>query len=85
VVRQFGRSVAAVVARTATQEAMKRIGMSPSSRRTSARSRRDDGFGLADIDRAADKLSSRPLGLLGDDRTGDRGLFGTPQRPSGRR
>lgn len=85
VVRQFGRSVAAVVARTATQEAMKRIGMSPSSRRTSARSRRDDGFGLADIDRAADKLSSRPLGLLGDDGAGDRGLFGTPQRPSGRR
>jgi uncharacterized protein len=84
VVRQFGRSVAAVVARTATQEAMKRMGMSPSSRRTSARSSRGDGFGLADIDRAADKLSSRPLGLLGDD-GGDRGLFGTPQRPSGRR
>jgi DNA helicase HerA-like ATPase len=84
VVRQFGRSVAAVVARTATQEAMKRIGMSPSSRRTSARSRRDGGFGLADIDRAADKLSSRPYGLVGDD-GGDRGLFGTPQRPAGRR
>ncbi|NVO16028.1 MAG: DUF853 family protein [Rhodoplanes sp.] len=84
VVRQFGRSVAAVVARTATQEAMKRIGMSPASRRTAARSRRDDGFGLADIDRAADKLSSRPYGLVGDD-GGDRGLFGTPQRPASRR
>ncbi|MDC7788936.1 DUF853 family protein [Rhodoplanes sp. TEM] len=69
-VRQFGRSVAAVVARTATQEAMKRIGMSPSSRRSYARTSR----------------SRTPYGLLDDGgaETGtaaERGLFGTPQRP----
>ena len=70
-VRQFFRSVAATVGRTATQEAMRRMGVSP-TRRRSARSR---SFGIADLD----QLSS-----IGDATTSDRGLFGTPQ-PSSKR
>lgn len=70
-VRQFFRSVAATVGRTATQEAMRRMGVSP-TRRRSARSR---SFGIADLD----QLSS-----IGDAATSSRGLFGTPQ-PSSKR
>ncbi|CAL8967632.1 hypothetical protein RHODGE_RHODGE_00661 [Rhodoplanes serenus] len=67
-VRQFGRSVAAVVARTATQEAMKRMGMSTSARRRSSRG--DSGYGLLDTGAAAGPS--------------ERGLFGNPQRPGRR-
>lgn len=70
-VRQFFRSVAAVVARTATQEAMRRMGVSTTRRRSS----RSQSFGIADLD----QLSS-----IADATTSERGLFGTPQ-PSTKR
>ena len=70
-VRQFFRSVAATVGRTATQEAMRRMGVSPTRRRSS----RSRSFGIADLD----QLSS-----IGDAATSSRGLFGTPQ-PSSKR
>ena len=70
-VRQFFRSVAATVGRTATQEAMRRMGVSPTRRRSS----RSRSFGIADLD----QLSS-----IGDAATSSRGLFGTPQ-PSTKR
>ncbi|MFD2182052.1 helicase HerA-like domain-containing protein [Rhodoplanes azumiensis] len=77
VVRQFGRSVAAVVARTATQEAMKRMGMSPSRRSYAQSSRgRNRTYGLVDdggADIGADTGASAA-----------RGLFGNPQRTSDR-
>ncbi|RAI46089.1 helicase HerA-like domain-containing protein [Rhodoplanes roseus] len=72
-VRQFGRSVAAVVARTATQEALKRMGMSPSSRRSYARSGKSRTYGLLDEDTTSATAAV------------ERGLFGTPQRSSTRR
>jgi DNA helicase HerA-like ATPase len=68
-VRQFFRSIAAVVARTATQETMRRMGVSPTRRR----SRRNRSFGIADLD----QLSS-----IADATAGERGLFGTPQHSS---
>ena len=68
-VRQFFRSVAAVVARTATQEAMRRMGASPTRRR----SRRNRSFGIADLDQ---------LQGIADAAAGERGLFGTPQHSS---
>lgn len=70
-VRQFFRSVAATIGRTATQEAMRRMGVSPTRRRSS----RSRSFGIADLD----QLSS-----IGDATTSGRGLFGTPQ-PSTKR
>jgi hypothetical protein len=70
-VRQFFRSVAATVGRTATQEAMRRMGVSPTRRRSS----RSRSFNIADLD----QLSS-----IGDATTSSRGLFGTPQ-PSTKR
>jgi DNA helicase HerA-like ATPase len=68
-VRQFFRSIAAVVARSATQEAMRRMGVSPTRRR----SRRSRSFGIAELD----QLSS-----IADAPAGERGLFGTPQHSS---
>lgn len=68
-VRQFFRSVAAVVARTATQEAMRRMGASPTRRR----SRRNRSFGIAGLDQ---------LQGIADANAGERGLFGTPQHSS---
>jgi DNA helicase HerA-like ATPase len=70
-VRQFGRSVAAVVARTTTQEAMRRMGVSSTRRRSS----RNQSFGIAGLD----QLSS-----IADATLGERGLFGTPQHSSKR-
>ena len=70
-VRQFFRSVAAVVARTATQEAMRRMGASPTRRR----SRRNRSFGIAGLDQ---------LQGIADANAGERGLFGTPQHSSHR-
>jgi uncharacterized protein len=69
-VRQFGRSAAAVVARTATQEAMRRMGVRPTRRRSSRQSSGNAGL---------DQLAS-----IADAALGDRGLFGTPQ-PSPKR
>ncbi len=71
-VRQFFRSIAAVVARSATQEAMRRMGVSTTRRRSTSRSR---SFGIADLD----QLSS-----IADATTSERGLFGTPQHSSKR-
>jgi hypothetical protein len=70
-VRQFFRSAATVVARTATQEAMQRLGVRPSRRRAS----RNQPYGIAGLD----QLSS-----IADATTSERGLFGTPQHSSKR-
>ena len=69
-VRQFGRSAAAVVARTATQEAMRRMGVRPTRRRWIRQSSGNAGL---------DQLSS-----IADAAVGDRGLFGTPQQSTKR-
>lgn len=85
IVRQFGRSVAAVVARKATEVAMRRLGVSPTRRRTSRR--RDygiaDGLGLAEVGTSVPRTGSalRLLGDAGADAwSGERGLFGTAHR-----
>jgi hypothetical protein len=70
-VRQFFRSAAAVVARTATQEAMRQMGVRPSRRRTS----RNQTYGIADLDQ---------LSNTADATASERGLFGTPQQSSKR-
>jgi hypothetical protein len=83
-VRQFGRSVAAVVARTATQEAMRRMGMSTTRRRLS-RNRTYGIAGVADLAGGANGGGAPARNLVGDVAElfgGERGLFGTAQRAS---
>jgi hypothetical protein len=84
-VRQFARSVAAVVARRMTEAAMRSLGIS--GRRRSSR-RRDYGIaslGIADIPPQPTEAGGA-LGLVGDAASdasaGQRGLFGTAHRTS---
>jgi len=84
-VRQFGRSVAAVVARRGTEAVMRSLGIS--GRRRSSRGR-DYGIaslGLADLP-APVSSAGGALGLLGEQAAdaflSERGLFGTAHRAS---
>ncbi len=81
-VRQFGRSVAAVVARTATREAMRRMGIG--ARRSSSRGRTHGLVGSVPEGTTPGAGNMVGLGFLGDVDAfaGERGLFATANRSS---